>query len=117
MEVIIGTQARQNMYNIFSYNSKYSIKNAIQTNAGIKKCINNLASFPFIGRTIPEIYDKRFREVIYKKSRKSGYRIMYYILPKNNTIFVFNIIHTKQDFSQNLKFNNYFNNFPNKFKP
>lgn len=111
MKVIIDNQARQNIYDIFSYNSKYSLKNAIQINKGIQTCINTLTSFPFIGRVIPEIYDKHFREVIYKNSRNSGYRIMYFISHKSETLFVFSVICCKQDFKQILKSNNYLNNF------
>ena len=57
--------------------------------------------------------DKRFRELIYKKTKQSGYRIMYYISEKSDTIFVFNIMNSKQDFIRILKKNNYFNNYIN----
>ena len=66
---------------------------------------------PYIGRYIPEIEDKRFRELIYKKTRHSIYRIMYYISEKSNTIYVFNIMNCKQDFYRILKRYNYFKNY------
>ena len=113
MKVIVEDSAKENILNIFSYNSRYSIKNAIETNIDIQMYINNLANSPFIGRYIPEMSDKHFREIIYKKTRHSGYRIMYYISEKSNTIYVFNIINSKQDFCSILKLHNYFNNYFN----
>lgn len=38
---------------------------------------------------------------------------MYYISEKSDTIFVFNIMNSKQDFIRILKKNNYFNNYIN----
>lgn len=111
MRVIIDDSARQSMDNIFYYNIKYSVKNAIETDKDIKFYIDDLADSPFIGRYIPEMSDKHFREIIYRKTRHSGYRIMYYISEKNNTIYVVNIINSKQDFNSILKLHNYFKNY------
>ena len=113
MKVIVEDSAKENILNIFSYNSRYSIKNAIETNKDIQMYINNLAAYPFIGRYIPEMSDIHFREIIYRKTRHSGYRIMYYISEQKNTIYVLNIINSKQDFNSILKLHNYFNNYFN----
>lgn len=113
MKVIVEDLAKENVLNIFSYNSRYSIKNAIETNIDIQMYINDLANSPFMGRYIPEMSDKHFREIIYKKTRHSGYRIMYYVSEKTNTIYIFNIINSKQNFNRILKLHNYFNNYFN----
>ena len=113
MKVIVENSARDCLDNIFYYNSKYSIKNAIETDINIMQYREDLEDSPYIGRYIPEMTDKRFRELIYKKTKQSGYRIMYYISEKNNMIFVFNIMNSKQDFMRVLKKNNYFKNYIN----
>ncbi len=111
MKIQVEDLAREQLLDIYYYNSKYSLKNAIETNIGIRLMIHDLEESPYIGRYIPEIADERFREIIYKRTKQSGYRIMYYISEKSNTIFVFNIINSKQDFIRILKLHNYFNNY------
>lgn len=113
MKVIVENLAKQNVLDIFLYNSRYSITNALETNINIQMYINNLANFPFIGRYIPEMSDKRFREIIYRKNRHSGYRIMYYISENTDTIYIFTIINSKQNFKRILKLHNYFKNYFN----
>ena len=111
MKVVVDDLAKQSLINIYYYNYQYSLKNSIETNRNILSRIHNLESSPYIGRYIPEMSDKRFREIIYKSSRHSGYRIMYYISENTNTIYIFNIINSKQDFNHILKLHNYFNNY------
>ena len=111
MRVIIEDLARECLDDIFYYNAQYSARNAIETDIIITQYIQDLVNFPYIGRCIPEIANEHFREIIYKKTRQSGYRIMYYISEKTNTVFVFNIINSKQDFIRILKLHNYFNNY------
>lgn len=53
------------------------------------------------------------RELIYRKTKHSGYRIMYYISEENDTIYVRNIINCRQDFNRILNQNNYLNNYFN----
>jgi len=113
MRVVIEDLAKENLIDIYYYNAQYSLKNAIETNKNILKYIYNLESSTYIGRCIPEIFDNRFQELIYRKNRRTGYRIMYYISENNNTIYVFNIINCKQNFNQILKLHNYFNNYFN----
>lgn len=111
MKVIVEDSAKNNILNIFSYNSTYSIKNAIETNMDIQAYINDLAESSYIGRYVPEIKDKHFREIIYRKTRHSIYRIIYYISETSKTIYVLNVLNNKKDFNQFLKLNNYFKNF------
>ena len=111
MKVLVENLAEQQLIDIYYYNYQYSLKNAIETNKNIMAHIDNLEYSPYIGRYIPEMSDKRFREIIYRKTRHSGYRIMYYISEKSNTIYVFNIMNSKQDFIRILKLHNYFKNY------
>ena len=113
MKVQVEDLARQQLIDIYYYNYNYSIKNAIETNKNILEHIDMLEDSLYIGRYIPEMSDKRFREIIYRKTRQSGYRIMYYISEKSDTIYIFNIMNSKQDFYRILKLHNYFNNYFN----
>lgn len=113
MTVVVNDLARQSLIDIYYYNYQYSLKNAIETNENILLHIYNLEDSPYIGRYIPEISDKHFREIIYKKSRHSGYRIMYFVSDYDNSIHIFNIINSKQNFNKILKLHNYFNNYFN----
>ena len=113
MHIIVDDLARKNIENLYYYNAKYSLKNADDIDININRRIHNIKDSPYIGRYIPEMSDKRFREVIYIKDKHSKYRIMYYISEKSDTIYVFNIINSKQNFKHILKSNNYFNNYFN----
>lgn len=113
MKVVVDDLAKQSLIDIYYYNYQYSLKNAIETNRNILFRIHDLEDSPYIGRYIPEMSDKRFREIIYKSSRHSGYRIMYYISENTNTIYIFNILNSEQDFNRILKLHNYFNNYFN----
>lgn len=111
MNVIVEDSANIAMDNIYYYNLKYSSKNALETDNNIRLKINNLADFPYTGRYIPEIMNKHLREIIYKKTRQSCYRIVYYISDITDTIYVINVLNSKQDFNQFLKLHNYFKNY------
>ena len=113
MNVQVEDLAQQELIDIYYYNYQYSLKNAAETNENILRNIDMLEFSPYIGRYIPEMSDKRFREIIYRRNRHSGYRIMYYISEKTNIIYVFNIINSKQNFNRILKLHNYFNNYFN----
>lgn len=110
MKVIIEDAARECLMNIFYYNVQYSIKNAIETDMNINLYIYNLENLPYIGNYVPEISDKHFRELIYKKN-KNSYRIVYYISKITNTIYIIYVSNSKQDFNKFLKLHNYFKNF------
>lgn len=110
MKIIIEDAARECLMNIFYYNTQYSIKNAIETDNNINLYIYNLEKLPYIGRYIPEISDRHFRELIYKKD-KNSYRILYYISESTNTISIIYVANSKRDFNKFLKLHNYFKNF------
>lgn len=113
MHVIVEDSARKNLEDIYYYNFQYSLNNAIEIDISIYELIYSLVDSPYIGRYIPEISDKRFRELIYRRTKHSTYRIMYFISEKNNTVYVRNIINSRQDFNRLLNQNNYFNNYFN----
>lgn len=110
MKVIIETSARECLINIFDYNFQYSSKNAIETDRNINLYIYNLENLPYIGRNIPQVSNKHFRELIFKRN-KNSYRIVYYVSEFTNTIYVLYVANSKQDFNRFLKLHNYFNNF------
>lgn len=64
MRVIVEDSARNNLEDIYYYNFQYSLKNAIETDINIYELIERLADSHYIGRYIPEISDKHFREII-----------------------------------------------------
>ncbi len=113
MKIVVDDLAKQSLIDIYYYNYQYSLRNAIETNRSILFRIHDLEDSPYIGRYIPEMSDKHFREITYKSSRHSGYRIMYYISENTDTIYIFNILNSKQDFNRILKLHNYFNNYFN----
>lgn len=87
MEIVVEDLARSGIDDIFSYNLQYSLKNAIETDTSITHCIQNLEIFPYIGRTIPELNDERFREIIYKKQYTLHIELCI-IYPKKVTSFM-----------------------------
>lgn len=98
MNVIITNRAREDLIEIFDYNSGKSIKFAIETDKKIRSYIKDLEIFPYVGRYVPEIPNKRYRERIYKK-----YRIIYYISEKNKTIYIQYILNSRQNIKRFLK--------------
>ena len=111
MRIQVEELAKQELIDIYYYNYQYSTENAIETTRNILEIIDVLKESPYIGRYIPEMFDKHFREVIYRKTKHSRYRIMYFISEKENSIHVFNIMNAKQDFNSILKLHNYFENY------
>lgn len=97
MNIIISNTAHQNILKISKHIANFSYKNAVETSDNIYSKINNLKYSPYIGRYVPELEDKHFRELIYK-----NYRILYTV--QNNYIHVHFIISR----FQNLKY--FFNN-------
>jgi len=111
MRVIVDDSANNSMDNIFYYNLRFSLKNAIETDSDIKHYINELVDFPYIGRYVSEIQDNHFREIIYKKTKHSSYRIIYYISEVSHTVYILNVLNSKRDFNKFLKLHNYFKNY------
>ena len=92
MNIIVTRRARKDLIDLLEYNSKKSIKFAIETDKNIRSYIKDLENLPYIGRYVLEIPNKLYRERIYK-----NFRIIYYISEKNNTIYIQYIFNSKQD--------------------
>ena len=111
MKVIIEDLAKECITDMFYYNYQFSPKNAIETDKNINLYLYKIEENPYIGRYIPKVPDKKFRELIYRKNRTTGYRIVYYISEITDTIHILYVANCKQDFNRALKLHNYFNNF------
>lgn len=98
MKVTLENLTKRCLNKIFFYNSNFSFKYAKDVEKSILMHIYLLSRYPFIGRIIPEISDKRFREIIYTKNKHSGYRIMYYISNLSSTIYILYICKFKRKF-------------------
>lgn len=101
MNIIITKMAKYNLINLFEYNSKISIPYAIRIDKKIRLYIKDLQSSPYIGRYVPELLNKHYRERICK-----NYRIIYYISEKNNNIYIRYIFSSRQSFNLFLKKHN-----------
>ena len=92
MKVIVTQKAKRNLLELFDYNTQISLDYAIRIDKKIRSFIEQLQDSPYIGRYVPEISDKYYRERICEK-----YRIIYFISEKDNIIFIRYIFNTKQD--------------------
>ena len=107
MNVIVDDMARECLDDIYYYNIQFSYKNAVEIESNILDHISYLEHSSYIGQYVPEIEDKHFRELLYKKNKHTFYRIIYYISEKANNIHIVYIYNCKQNFYR--IFNNYFN--------
>jgi len=110
MKVIVPDMAHDSIDNLFEYLALYSSKNAIQIIEKIYDYIYSLSDMHYIGKSIPDLPDNHFRELIYKKNRKA-YRILYFILKETDEIYIVHVSSCKQDFNKILKLHNYFKNY------
>ena len=92
MKVIITQRAKNDILELFDYNSKISLNYAIRIDKKIRSYIRTLEIAPYIGRYVPEIQSKSYRERICEK-----FRIIYMISEKYNIIFIRYIFSSKQD--------------------
>ncbi|MBU1626694.1 type II toxin-antitoxin system RelE/ParE family toxin, partial [bacterium] len=74
-----------------------SAENAKQFLKSLVHAADKLASFPRIGRIVPELKDQAFREIIYH-----GYRIVYKISEDNDNVEIVSIIHAARDLKKLL---------------
>lgn len=93
MKLIVYEYAQDNLNKIYDYIAKDSIKYANETIDNIYLRISNLAYFPYIGRHIPEMNNKYYRELLYK-----SYRIFYEVSEKLGIIYIHAVIHGKRNF-------------------
>ena len=91
-QVIWTETATQEIINIGEYLEGYSVNYARLTIQRFYNRATQLASFPEMGRIIPEIDDKRYRELI-----EGNYRLMYEIL-SDDIILIQRVIHQSRDF-------------------
>ena len=92
MEISISDRAQDNIENIAEFSLKISTNYANRIVNEIYSTIYSIKDAPYIGRYVPEILDKHYRERIFK-----NYRIIYVISEKHNTIFIRYIISGKQN--------------------
>lgn len=69
MQVLMSNEAHEDIDSIFEYISRDSIKYANETSENIYSRIYELENAPYLGRYVPELSDKHFRELIYKSYR------------------------------------------------
>lgn len=74
MKIIISDDVKIAIKDIFNYLSSISENYANRIIQEIYKSIYDLQSMPYIGRYVPEILDKHYRERICE-----NYRIIYFI--------------------------------------
>jgi len=103
MRVIISPTAHKNVREIYNYISYDSIHFAQITTNNIYSCIRSLQDSPYIGRYIPELSNKKYREILYK-----SYRIVYSVSEDTSEIYILFIIHGARNFIK--IFNSYMKN-------
>lgn len=92
MKVIVTQRAKHNLLDLFDYNVNISLNYAIRIDKKIRSYIEDLQYAPYIGRYVPEISDKHYRERICEK-----FRIIYFISEEEHTVFIRYIFNSRQD--------------------
>lgn len=92
MEISLSNRAQSNIENISEFSLKISTNYANKVVNEIYSTINSIQDSPYIGRYVPELSDKHYRERICE-----NYRIIYLISEKYNTIYIRYIISGKQN--------------------
>lgn len=80
------------MRSITKFSSKISTNYSNKVIRDIYSTIDSIKDAPYIGRYVPELSDKHYRERICR-----NYRIIYLVSEKRNTIFIRYIISEKQN--------------------
>lgn len=92
MEISISNRAQSNIENITEFTLKISTNYANKVVNEIYSTIYSIKDAPYIGRYVPEISAKHYRERIC-----GNYRIIYVVSEEHNTIFIRYIISGKQN--------------------
>ncbi len=92
MQIIISDDVKSAITDIFDYSYNISANYASRIVNKIYDTIYDLQDSPYIGRYVPELSDKQYRERICEK-----YRIIYYVSKTNNTIYVRYIFCSRQN--------------------
>ena len=87
--------ARADLIQIYNYIYIDSVYYAVKTSSEIVKSTDNLKTFPYMGRKVPEYNLIQLRELIYK-----SYRIIYEV--KSNRIIVHRIWHSARNLPKRL---------------
>lgn len=96
MKVFWTQTAVENLSAIYTYIAQNSLQYAARIVDRITRRSEQIANFPFSGRTVPEFETEQIREVI-----EGSYRIIYYI--KAEQIEVLAIIHGSQKITSILE--------------
>ena len=92
MNISISNKAYSNLRSIIKFSSKISTNYSNKLIHDIYSTINSIKTAPYIGRYVPELSSKHYRERICR-----NYRIIYLISKKHNSIFIIYIISSKQN--------------------
>ena len=92
MEISISNRAQSNIENIAEFTLKISTSYSNRVINEIYSTIYSIKDTPYIGRYVPEIEEKHYRERIC-----GNYRIIYVVSKKHNTIFIRYILSGKQN--------------------
>ena len=92
MKIIISENVKLSIKDIHKYLSKISEKYAKRVVNDIYEIITHIKDAPYIGRYVPELQDKFFRERIYK-----NFRIIYHVSESKKTIYILYVFSAKQD--------------------
>ena len=98
MKIVISNDVKGVIHDIFNYSVKYSFNYASNTVRSIYKTISEIKDFPYLGKYVPEIMDKHFREILC-----NGYRIMYFVSEKGNLINIQYVLSSRQNRTQFLE--------------
>lgn len=92
IKIFISANAHQNISDITKFTSNISLNYSYKIINNIYSTIDSIKFMPYIGRYVPEIPLKSFRE------RLSGnYRIIYFISEFDQTVYIKYIISSKQN--------------------
>lgn len=92
MQISMSINAYNNITDIINYTSKISTNYANKIVNNIYSKINLLKFSPYIGRYVPELSYKHYRERIYKE-----FRIIYFVHKRNYKIYIRYIISGKRN--------------------
>ncbi len=92
MNISISNKAYNHLRSIAEFSAKISTNYSNKVIQSIYSTIYVIKDAPYIGRYVPEISNKHYRERICGK-----YRIIYVVSEKHNTVFIRYIISEKQN--------------------
>lgn len=92
MRIIISDDVKSTITDIFYYSCNISNNYASKIVNKIYDVIYDLQYSPYIGRYVPELPDRHYRERICE-----NYRIIYFISEMNNTVYIRYIISRRQN--------------------